>query len=242
MAIDQQSSDPSTGLAELLAALDNRTDVPREIEISALMEPVIRRIREAGLEPPAALIAEYVAFQFNENHPDSGIGWGTYYGPLGSFPGPNGERVEVPSIVDVTPEVLTYWSRRARDAKHPILRARYGDLAWEFGSKVAGAQCDHEGARIAIDAALEVAQHPGTAHLAGSRKLTRALQLARSLKDEVRSSLVRDGMIEFMSRTAEDDKAATWVYSNDDWLKGPFGSIRVKRTGSLRTWRHDLTD
>lgn len=206
--------DPGAELSALLTAHDGRTDIPDEHEICGMARALETRIHEAGLEPSSALSAEVMAFRFCENYPNERSGWGTYYGPMASFSHEQGDVLEVPSIKDVTAETLAYWSRRAREANHPILRFRYGDLAWELAPKV-NASRDPEGARIAIDAALELAGRPDAKGLLGRKKLTRALQLARSLKDSERVGQVRDAMIVLVGRTAEDSKVETWAYCFD---------------------------
>ena len=46
--------------------------------------------------------------------------------------------------------------------------------------------------------------------------LSRALMLARSLKDEARASAVARAMLDYVDRTADDHKVGTYVYAFDE--------------------------
>lgn len=194
--------DPEAEIVALLASLDARADLPDEHELCGAFRALEARLREAGLQVPWKLPAEVIAFRFSENHASEQSESASHYGPIATLSNDKGEVLEVPSIKDVTAETLAYWARRAREAKHPIMRFRYGDLPWDLAPKVQGASRDPDGARIAIDAALELAGRPDTKSRIGRVKLTRALGLAKSLRDAGRFELVRDAMIAFMSRTA----------------------------------------
>jgi len=59
--------------------------------------------------------------------------WGIYWGPLGSGTLADGSPFHSPNIVELDADILLHWVSRAEKAKHPLIRARYADLAWEIG-------------------------------------------------------------------------------------------------------------
>ncbi len=202
-------------LQRLLHTIDTRTDLIGESQLYAVFRELLDRIRSASLEPSNELRAEIIAFQFAEDRSGRGSKWGAYFGPVEFQPGPDGTLEDVPSLAGVTVEILGYWSKRARDAKHPIARGRYGDLTWEIASLVSGAKRNHEGARIAIEAALEIADRGDATWALGRSKLSRALSLASALKDSKLEARVGRALLAFAQRTADEDKPGTWVYPFD---------------------------
>lgn len=206
-----------TTLAEVLAAFENRSEAFREIELYEALKALPDGLTASEAEH---VRWERMASLFMEKYPDNGSGWGTYYGPMAVFPAEGGGVIETPSLAVVTRETLDYWLQRAREATHPLLRVRYADLAWELAPKVEGARRDIEAARATIDATLELAARPETEAMTGRTKLTRAIRLAKSIRDRERTERVRDAMIEFERRTAKDELAGTWGYCFDELVEG----------------------
>lgn len=203
-------------LADLLASFDSRSDPFTEIEVYEALKGLPS---ERATPDDDAWRSEAMAFLFAEDYPDNGTGWGTYFGPMTTLTGADGSVLERPSIRDVTSATVAYWIQRAKDAKHPLLRMRYADLVWDLAPRVPSAKRDASAARIAIDAALNLAARADTEEMTGRAKLTRALQLAKAIKDSSRTTLVRDAMIEFEERTAKDDLAGTWGYCYDELIE-----------------------
>ncbi len=76
--------------------------------------------------------AEIIAFMLTDNYKEKEEGWGIYYGPYSVCSTQNGDRVEIPSIDQITKEVVDYWKVRAEGVISPILISRYSDLVIEF--------------------------------------------------------------------------------------------------------------
>lgn len=196
----------------ILEKYENMQSVFSEIDISQGISKVIRQT--ATTEPSTECLAEAMAFEFCENYQSKDTGWGTYYGPMMVFKDTNGSLVESPSIKKITPEVIEYWSERANEAKNPILRARYADLVWDFSKIVTGKQSSYTIAQIVIDAILEIARNDNYKYEIGViTKIERALSLALLINDVMRIELVRDCIIDFEDKIAEDDKPGTWGFS-----------------------------
>lgn len=199
-------------LKEVLDKYDRETKPITESEFSH--EILSLRNEKDTSEPPMQWIAEAMAFDFYENHQSSG--WGTYYGPMFVFRNNDGTATESPSITKVTEQMIGYWSGRAQTAQHPVLRARYADLVWDFSKVVTKKFPHHTMAQIAIDSIVEIAQ--GNYHKQKSnviKKLERALSLALSLNDTDRINKVRDIIITYEDSVTEDSKLGLWGFSYD---------------------------
>ena len=59
--------------------------------------------------------------------------WDSYFGPMSSGVDQAGNEFHIPDAKQIELEVIEYWKLRAEQTPHPILRARYSDLAWEIG-------------------------------------------------------------------------------------------------------------
>jgi len=204
-------------LDELLEKLDSCTDPLAEHHVSN----AVRKLRgdDTEADPPLEWRAEAMAFEFCEDYtwddwPDGG--WGTYFGPMTVFGNDDGTSTVAPSITLVTPEMLDYWKERAQDAAHPVLRARYAGLVWEFARTVTGTSARVEMAHIWIDSIVRIAEtgcHEFETDVFA--KLGNALGLAMSLRDMGRAGIVRDAVLDYEDRTAADGSLGLWGYSFD---------------------------
>jgi len=107
-----------------------------------------------------------------------------------------------------TPEVVQYLRRRLGSAKHPALRARYGDLLWEFAS-------DHTAARAAAESYLTYAGDLLDAdhNLYGSDAIARAADLALRLNDASLASTAMTLLMQRLERAAAEsnENACSWL-------------------------------
>jgi hypothetical protein len=215
-------------LADILAEFEACTT---PFDADAVSYPLweLKRVTEAaGNVMPADLHAEWLAFAVQPTRrwpeDESKSKWGTYYGPVGGFPGPNGF-VDVPTIDDVTDAMVMYWDGRARAARHPVLRVRYADMAWDLGREQA-VKVSHELPRIVIDETIACADRKifehSTQAFAG---LQRALGLALSLKDEKRAATVADAMVAYEDHIAEDHLAGTWGFAFEALVTNRHGRL-----------------
>lgn len=128
----------------------------------------------------------------------------------------DGTCTESPSIKKVSRDMIQYWSERATIARHPLLRARYADLVWDFTKVVLGTSPPYTTAQTVIDSILEIAQlncHRYETDVV--TKLERALSLALALNDASRIERVRDAIISYEDRIAEDSKPGLWGFAYD---------------------------
>ena len=205
---------------QALTELEAKPDTLTETDISSAINGACKQIEEAGRELTPEARAEAIAFSFHERRGESNNAWGTYYGPMMTWQSEDGTTTESPSIKSVTSEVLEYWTCRADAVMHPLLRARYSGLVWEFSPKVVGHKAPVRLAYSYIDAVIDMAD--GVAHRYATEvfsKLGHALGIALSLNDAGRVERVRDAILQLENAVAEDDKPGLWGYGFDLLVK-----------------------
>jgi len=174
----------------------------------------IRKNQEIISEPGYDILAELMAFGFCENYPDRNTGWGTYYGPMLVLKNKQGQFEESPSIQMVTKDMLDYWLKRSKEAKHPLLRLRYADLVLDFSNIVIGHRSELETYYTVIDQSLIIAdKRLSEFDVDIIAKLERALSLALSINDRRRIEAVRDSIIAFEDKIADDNKPGLWGFA-----------------------------
>jgi len=200
-------------LTDVLGKFDREIKTISERDVSK----AIQSVRDPNLsEPPMQLIAEAMAFDFWENYRDQITGWETYYGPMFVFSNGGGTATEWPSVKKVTEQIINYWTDRAKTAKHPVLRARYADLVWDFQKVVTNESPHYSIAQIVIDSTIEIAQRNCYApEVNVIRKLERALSLACALNDNARIKKVAGAIIAYEDTITDDSKLGLWGFAYD---------------------------
>lgn len=108
---------------------------------------------------------------------------------------------------------VDYWSQRARSLSHPLLKARYADLAWDMAQVIGQKKRDPEDARVAIDAnlaSIAVRDEPHDQFVAAIR----ALDLACLLSDTARVDAARAALLE-LHRAANKAGSHQWWFAID---------------------------
>lgn len=128
----------------------------------------------------------------------------TYFGPLMSYANSAGEDRFSPDPREVTGEVLDHWQARLDEVAHPLLRARYADLLWEFAKIAAGRRRDPAHARIASEAYISAVRENMVEHsYERSTYLRRALDLACFVRDDALRDAARVALIELFHQAIE---------------------------------------
>lgn len=166
---------------KILSNFEDRSELFDEHDIHSDLRHLSAKVTG---DIPRDFLAELMAFGFAVDYQDTETSWGTYFGPLMVMPNKEGQIIESPSIKLVDEAMLSYWAERTGQSRHPILKARYADLVWDFSRHVTGKIADPAMARIVITANVEIAQRRLYEHdfdLAG--RLKRALSLALQIND-----------------------------------------------------------
>lgn len=160
--------------------------------------------------------AEVLAFSFVDGRSYFGPSpWGTFFCPMATTTDEDGNTVYRPNIYDADSRVIAHWIERANTVTHPVLKARYADLAWEMCVIVAKTRRDPKMARLAIDAylaSIPVAVLSDT-HERFAAAL-RALDLASLTRDMERIELARAALLQ-LHREVMDELPGPWWFAFD---------------------------
>ncbi|WP_370695749.1 DUF4209 domain-containing protein (plasmid) [Priestia megaterium] len=137
-----------------------------------------------------------------------------------------------PTLASITIEVLTYWQKRATETSNDILRARYGDLVWNFHKalkiQVNGSfNC----ARLSIQSYLTIVKN----HLINDQfnlneMVERAYYLAKSLNQKEEIEKAQIAMIDLEESVTEDSHIGLWGFSYDNLILEKSGINEEQKT------------
>ncbi|MBI1814045.1 MAG: DUF4209 domain-containing protein [Deltaproteobacteria bacterium] len=129
--------------------------------------------------------------------------------------------------------MIDYWEQRATQTTHPLMRARYADLVWDFSRMIKDSAPKIEMAHAVIDATIEVASR--ALHEFESIvivRLRRALELSLRTNDPTREQRVADAILAYEDNVAIDGKRGLWGFSFDLLIgeaKGYLGLSQEKK-------------
>lgn len=128
---------PST-IETIIAEFDNAGAPLDEHQVKQAVAAARQALVNPGEAENLGAWAEVLAFALVGTRHHSSP-WNTYFGPIGSGMKENGEPFYSPDIAGSDAEVIPHWVQRARSVKHPVLKARYADLAWDMSRAIAKA-------------------------------------------------------------------------------------------------------
>jgi len=205
-------------IKEFLNRLESISGQVSELEISEKIKNFAEKRFENNY--PNSLLWEKMAFDFVENYPDDKSEWNTYFGSMYVLPNKEGKMLVYPSIRKITPEILSYWEKRAKESKNPVFKQRYSNLVWDFSEKITSRKPNYSIAQIFIDSVIEIAEEDLHKYEVDViRKLERALSLGLSIKDKKRIDKLIDTIISYERKIAEDDKLGLWGFSYEYLVK-----------------------
>jgi hypothetical protein len=201
-------------LSDLFEDLESRKTLS-ETDVSDGIGKEIGKLRDGGTEPSLEMQADWAAFAFMADSPEDRSSWGTYFGPLAIWKAEDGRLIESPSREFVTEEILRYWDDRLQAVAHPVLRARYADLLWDFAKPTKQApQIRH--AQTAIEMYLDAVRSGRYGHAVIAIKYARrALHLSISTNDGGRIEQARDAIIQLERDIRQLDHLGTWGFAFD---------------------------
>lgn len=202
----------NSALTGVLREYDRHSDKPLvETKILRELESLWERVTSNEQDQ---LRPEILAFTFVDFSPRRDNPWQTYYWPVLEGATEEGVPFQYPSLEYITEGIIEYWANRAEEAQHPVMKARYASLVWDFSKKITGQMADFRVAQIAVDSYVEAARkrlYERDGSLA--TKLERALGIALSLKDENRLAQAIEIIIEVELQEIDNDKFGRWGFS-----------------------------
>jgi hypothetical protein len=154
---------------------------------------------------------EMSAFNFMPSTgPDRSV-WGTYFAPSMTATNKDGTEVYSPDIRQADGAVIAYWESRSDETRHPILRARYADLVWDFARLVTKNRPQVVYAQRAIDAYIEAINGKCYFHDSQAEDFAgRAFSLAISINDKTRISTAKKALFDLYAVIGDVSKRGLW--------------------------------
>ena len=211
---------PESLMSEALTVPATIEEIIRRIDASAdavdemVVAEEIGKARNALVEPSEAerlgAWSDALAFAFSVHNAGNNP-WNSHFCPMGSLVDQEGIKRYFPDIAGTPPSAIDHWMQRAASLHHPVLVARYADVAWEFATAIGQKKRDPQMARTAVDAYLKSAS-------GGFRSqdyyryeaLERALKLAILLKDHERIDAVRAEFMRLHRESIAGDQSQGW--------------------------------
>lgn len=156
--------------------------------------------------------------------------WEMHWQPLSTISDNQGTDHYSPDATLAADDTIREWSRRARHSEHPVLRARYADLAWEIAKyRIVAARKDSKAsspirpnaddARRAIAGYIEAVEL-GLAHdvFDAWRYLSRAIELAATVRDAGLLQRARAALMDYRFACEGADPAYPfWLFDDIAW-------------------------
>lgn len=203
-----------------------------ELTLAGKLGEVVTNVR-SELEPgeKRGLFAVIEGLRFVSRRSYGEPVWEMYWQPLSGWTDNLGNVHHSPDIVHVEDDTIREWGRRGHNSQHPVLRARYADLAWEIAKyriRIAGKTPqmsrpmppNADDARRAIDAYLDaVARDLAVDEFRAWHYLGRAVELTASIRDTERLKRVKAALFDYhaarqVTKPAND---IFWLFDEIVW-------------------------
>jgi hypothetical protein len=249
-----QHAPPPFVLPELQAAFDavDRQVRPLdELELGtrlhqALDQALSQRDRPLTVPEKRGAFALLGALNFMSRRQYGKPVWDMYWQPLSSWTDRQGTVHHDPDVAQVGDSIINEWQWIARSAKHPVLRARYADLAWEVAKfRVAVARMtketpapikpDADDAIQAIDGYLQAVERD-LAHevFDAGRYLGRAVELAASINDGGRLQRAKTMFLDYQAARITDPNFPFWLFDDIAWQqRSALGLSAAEKAGLI---------
>jgi hypothetical protein len=240
----EESGTFENSVRDVLGHYDNHIERLDELDVRGAI--VALKPKDEGWKPPLAWVSEVIAFGFCEDYPwdrQQEGSWGTYFGPIAGGSDKDGRFIGSPDISQVSTDMLKYWAMRAAEARHPVLKARYAGLVWDFSQNVAGEKPEIRMAHFRIDAIVQVASENLYKYATyEAEMLEHALALACQINDPERIERVRDAILTFEDHVGEDEKPGLYGFAYDRlWHNKKALLTELHRTSIIRKMEDHLT-
>jgi hypothetical protein len=198
-------------LQEIVEAADAGEAPLDENELAGRLNASITAdIRSLPLDQRRGALSLIGGLQFQRKRLHGNPTWDMYWQPLISFTTEGGVVHHSPDVALIDEEIRADWNTRSEGFQHPVLRARFADLAWTIGRYQRGRPAVAAAWR-AIDSYLNaVERHLVADDLHAWFMLARAIELALSVSDSARAARAKRVLFDFQAHCR--DQNSTYVF------------------------------
>jgi hypothetical protein len=197
-------------LTKAIQEMDARTSSFSEAAVFDKLRDVLGN-EQVSQEDFATYQGESDAFMYSPKRKDEAPFSG-YFQPMTWYPKSDGSIAYSPDPATLTPSTLILWREHLQASHHPVLRARYADLLWEFQKRVDGTKAPLQYAQTAIDAYLASSAQADAASHEVVAWLARAINLATSVRDQIRLAAGVRQAIAWVQNTQGAQNARSYVF------------------------------
>ena len=159
---------------------------------------------------------------------------------FGSCETADSKTVYFPDIDGADPQTVARWTWRATDLKHPVLKARYADLAWDMSRAIAKTKPDRDMARLAVNSYLECLATDRLEDIHDRfESAIRALDLSVSLRDSARIDRCRAALLA-LHRSVLEARQPLWWRAIDRLLDATNAGVTDEERAQLVKHLEDI--
>ncbi|MCX5724163.1 MAG: DUF4209 domain-containing protein [Nitrospirae bacterium] len=198
-------------IEEEIAKIDRGGAACDEPIVQQALASARKALSNLGEEETLGAWSEILAFSLVPNHRESDP-WGTYFGPISYGTKADGSTWYLPDINDAAPEVIDHWTARAKAIVHPVLKARYADLAWDLSRIISKTSPGADMAKVAIDAYLSSIRDNLRTNIHGKfDAVVRALDIAIMINDTARIAAARSTLLTLHRQVLVERDGLWWI-------------------------------
>lgn len=210
-------------MVQLFDYLDQTNEATDEIKISGGIRSEIDALnKDAAEDIPTDLKAAHTAFSVSQSYDPDRKPWNTYFQPMGSGTTADGTPAYFPDIPKMPTAFFDEWINAADTRTHPIIRARFNDLVWDFWPYFRKEKRNVEYALRAIDVYIAATSPAISDEYHAWIYIERALELAEMIKDEERRTAAKEAAFSLHDRNSLLPKHMWWKPYDILWQRRDF--------------------
>lgn len=210
-------------MVQLFDYLDQTNEATDEIKISGGIRSEIDALKKDAAEDiPTDLKAAHTAFSVSQSYDPDRKPWNTYFQPMGSGTSKDGTPAYFPDIPKMPTAFFDEWINAADTKTHPVIRARFSDLVWDFWPYFRQEKRLLQYATQAIDSYIAAAAPEISDEYHAWIYIERALELAEMIKDARRKCDAKDAAFSLYDRSASRQKHMWWKPYDVLWRRRDF--------------------
>lgn len=231
-------------LAERLAQMEATLEPFEDFQLATEFTQLIGDPAALSDDERLGCIAEIEGMRFMTVRDKNQSPWQMFFSPFMSWTTGDGQQIHSPDASSIPREIIEYWNARSKTTPHPVLRARYADLALEIG-RLWNYKNEKE---AALDISRDVSQRAIDAHLETIEKqifrinhqtwdfLYRAMDLALLIKDAGRIDRVIETAFAHAIRERASNDGFYWAHLDDMLWDRKGISVTEARRDEILAW------